>query len=247
MTTAMVLAAGKGTRMRPLTDRMAKAMIPVAGQPLIDHALSRVAAAGIAQAVVNLHAHADGLQAHLAARAAPPAIRVSDERDALLETGGGVLAALPMLGDGPFVTLNGDAIWAGPEPIVNLLHAWSKARAATEALMLLVPRHRAHGYTRPGDFFLDAELGPPRRRGDAEVAPFVFTGAQVMRPSAFDGLAEMGIAGPHGRPAFSLNPVWDALAARGTLAAVIWEGDWVDVGTPDGIPVAEALLAQYHG
>ncbi|MEM6971513.1 MAG: nucleotidyltransferase family protein [Pseudomonadota bacterium] len=245
----MVLAAGRGTRMRPLTDRMAKAMVPVAGRPLIDHALDRVAAAGIARAVVNLHAHADGLEAHLKTRRAAPELVFSDERAALLDTGGGVLAALPLLGPAPFVTLNGDAIWAGPEPVASLLATWAKAPPSAEALLMLVPRERAHGYSRPGDFFLDASTAPvgvPTRRGSAETAPFVYTGLQVMRPTAFAGIAEAEATGAQ-RPAFSLNPVWDALAARGALAATVWGGDWVDVGMLAGIAVAEAVLAAHHG
>ncbi|MEL6265417.1 MAG: nucleotidyltransferase family protein [Pseudomonadota bacterium] len=235
---AMVLAAGRGTRMRPLTDRRPKALVQVAGEALVDHALDRLAAAGIARAVVNIHHHALMLEIHLAARARPPQTALSDERAALLETGGGVLKALPMLGSGPFVTLNGDAVWAGPEPVVALLAAWAREGAGLDALMLLVPRERAHGYSRPGDFFLD-DGGRPRRRGEAGSAPYVYTGAQVMRPEAFRDVPEAQA----GR-AFSLNPVWDRALAAGWLGAVVWDGDWVDVGTPAGIVEAERVLAR---
>lgn len=236
---AMVLAAGRGTRMRPLTDTRPKPLIEVAGRALIDHALDRVDAAGIPRAVVNIHHHADQMEAHLAGRARP-AVTLSDERAELLETGGGVARALPLLCAPAFFVLNSDAIWAGPEPLARLAEAWAAMPADTAALMLLVPRADAAGYTRAGDFFLDVPGGVPRRRGAADKAPLVFTGAQILTAGAM-GLPAAGAPGT----VFSLNPVWDALIAAGRLRAVVWTGVWVDVGTPAGIAVAEAALAAH--
>ncbi|MEL6336264.1 MAG: nucleotidyltransferase family protein [Pseudomonadota bacterium] len=241
---AMVLAAGRGTRMRPLTDSRPKPLIEVAGRPLIDHTLDRVDAARIGRAVVNVHHHADMLADHLAG-CTRPAIALSDERAALLETGGGVAKALPLLAAEAFAVLNSDAIWAGPEPLTTLATAWQAAPAVTAALMLLVPRARALGYTRPGDFFLEEEGGIPRRRGTAAEAPLVYAGAQVLTAAAMAHPA----AGAPGT-AFSLNPLWDALIAEGRLRAVTWPpaeatGEWADVGTPPGIAVAEAMLARH--
>lgn len=227
----MVLAAGLGTRMRPLTDTRPKALIEVAGRPLIDHALDRVAAAGIGTAVVNLHYLADMLRAHLAGRRRPRVV-FSEERPQLLETGGGIVQALPLLGPAPFVVLNSDAVWGGTDPLGPLLAAWDPARM--DALLLLVARGAARGYSRPGDFFLDVEGGRPRRRGAAAEAPLVYTGAQMLHPRAFADA-------PAG--AFSLNLIWDRLLGAGRLAAVVHHGPWVDVGTPAGIALAEAVVA----
>ncbi|MGF1551192.1 MAG: nucleotidyltransferase family protein [Paracoccaceae bacterium] len=234
---AMVLAAGLGTRMRPLTDRVPKAMVEVGGQSLIHRALDRVAAAGAPRAVVNLHHFADALEAHIAARRAP-AVVFSDERARLLDTGGGVAHALPLLGEAPFLALNADAVFAGPEPLTLLAETWRRMADDMLALMLLVPRERAWAYTRPGDFFLDADGGVPARRGGAGHAPYVFTGAQVLSPAVFDPAERVG------GEAFSLNPVWDRLIAARRLRAVIYPGAWVDVGTPAGIAEAEAALAE---
>lgn len=236
---AMVLAAGRGTRMRPLTDTRPKPLIEVAGRALIDHALDRVDAAGIPRAVVNIHHHADQMAGHLA-RCTRPRIALSDERDRLLETGGGVAKALALLDEPAFAVLNSDAIWAGREPLAHLLRAWAEAPAGTAAMMLLVPREQAVGYTRPGDFFLDVEGGVPRRRGEASEAPYVYTGAQILTAAAM-ALPAAGAPGT----AFSLNPVWDALIGAGLLRAVTWDGTWVDVGTPAGIGLAEAVIAAH--
>jgi MurNAc alpha-1-phosphate uridylyltransferase len=228
---AFVLAAGLGTRMRPLTDTRPKALLEVGGRTLLDRAIDRATEGGARRVVVNVHHFADMMLAHLAARITPE-IAVSDERDALLETGGGVRKALPLLGPAPFYTLNADAIWTGPAPLPALAAAWDPARM--DALLLLVPRERARSYARAGDFFLGAD-GRPERRGAAEAAPFVHTGAQIIKPAAFAGT-------PVG--AFSTNLVWDRLLAAGRLGAVVHEGDWVDVGAPAGLAAAEAALAE---
>ena len=229
---AFVLAAGLGTRMRPLTETRPKALLEVSGRSLLDHALDRVAEAGVARAVVNAHHFAPMIRARLAARAGPPETAVSDESARLLDTGGGAKAALPLLGPAPFFAVNSDAIWTGPAPLPALARAWDPARM--DALLLLVPRGRARAYTRAGDFALGAD-GRPTRRGDAPAAPFVFTGAQIIAPSAFAGA-------PEGR--FSTNLVWDRLLAAGRLFAVIHDGGWVDVGTPAGLAAADAALAE---
>ncbi|MEM6676427.1 MAG: nucleotidyltransferase family protein [Pseudomonadota bacterium] len=244
---ALVLAAGRGTRMRPLTERMPKALVPVAGRALVDRALDHVTAAGIEKATVNLHHFADQLDAHLSTRS-KPMITLSDERDALLDTGGGLAAASHLLGDGPVITLNADAVFAGPEPLMVLKAAWADCDA--DLLMLLVPREATVGYTRPGDFFLAHDGAAPHRRGPAPSAPFVFTGAQIAGPRARTIAASIADE----EPVFSLNLVWDRLLSEGRLAAVRWpvgpgtaaaQGAWADVGTPAGIAEAEGALARW--
>lgn len=221
---AMVFAAGLGTRMGALTRDRPKALIEVAGRPLIDHALALVADAGISRVVVNAHAHAEMLRAHLARVA--PGVVVAHE-PVLLETGGGLKAALPLLGPGPVFTLNADMVWSGPNPLAALAEGWT---AGMGALLAVVPREAAVGHGGPGDFFRAAD-GRLRRRGAAAAADFVYAGAQVIDTGALAGF-EGG---------FSLNPVWDALIAEGRLGAVVHRGGWVDVGRPEGIALAEAL------
>lgn len=233
--TAMILAAGLGTRMRPLTDHCPKPLLKVAGRALIDLVLDHAAAAGVRRAVVNLHYLGPMIRAHLAGRVAPE-ILFSDEQPVILETGGGIVRALPLLGAAPFHAVNSDAVWAGPNPLAVLAGAWDAARM--DALLLLVPRERARGYARAGDFFLAVEGQAPERRGGAASAPLVYTGAQIIAPGAFEGA-------PAG--AFSVNLVWDALLARGRLAAVTYPGAWVDVGTPAGLAEAGAALAGAGG
>ena len=223
---AMIMAAGLGTRMRPLTDTCPKALLTVAGRALVDHAIDHARAAALSPIVVNLHHHAAQMRAHLAGCG----VLLSDETDMLLETGGGVRRALPLLGSAPFVVLNSDAIFNGPLPVQTLLEKWDSSRM--DALLLLVARSAARAYTRAGDFTLSSN-GRPARRGDAPEAPFVYAGAQIIRPEAFADTPE----GP-----FSANLVWDRLLAAGRLFAVVHHGDWVDVGTPAGLEAADALL-----
>lgn len=225
---AMVMSAGFGTRMGALTKDKPKPLIPVAGRALIDHALDHVAAAGITRAVVNLHYLGEQIRDHLAVRVAP-VVTFSDEAE-ILETGGGIVQALPLLGTDPFVTVNADAIWTGPAPLPALIAAWDGAKMG--ALLHLVPREAAIGYTRAGDFFCDAD-GGLTRRGEAGSAPYVFTGAQIITPGAFAGAPE---------GAFSTNIIWDRLIAEGRLFGVVHSGAWVDVGTPEGLVLAEKAL-----
>lgn len=222
--TLMLFAAGKGTRMAPLTDRMPKPMIPVAGRPLIDHALDLARAGGARRIVVNTHHLGDQIAAHLAGSG----IAISDESAALLETGGGLKKALPLLGDGPVLTMNPDVVWSGPNPVAALRAAWDGARM--DALLMLVPVARATGRIGDGDFSRDAD-GRITRGGD-----LVYTGVQILRT---DRLAEIDDT------AFSLNKLWTLLIADRRAFGIVHPGGWCDVGRPDGIPLAEAVLR--HG
>lgn len=223
---AMVFAAGLGTRMGELTRTRPKPLIEVAGRPLIDHALDLVRAAGPERVVVNTHAHAGMLAAHLAGTGA-----ILAHEPELLETGGGLKAALPLLGPGPVFTLNADMVWRGPNPLEALAAAWAPGMGA---LLALIPREAAQGHGGAGDFTLDA-AGRVARRGAAAAAPYVFAGAQILDPAVLDRFAP-------GK--FSLNLAWDALLAEGRLHGLVWRGAWVDVGRPEGIALAEAELAR---
>ena len=228
--TAMVLAAGLGKRMRPLTASQPKPMVRVAGKPLIDHALDRLAAAGVARAVVNVHYLADALEAHLRERKAP-AITISDERAQLLETGGGMAKALQQLPD-PFFSLNADNIWLdGPRNAFHDLSLmWDAERM--DALLLLVPHARAMNFSGPGDFHMDA-LGRLSRRKPGRIAPFIYTGIQLVSHRLMRDVPE----GP-----FSTNVLWNRAIEEGRLFGTSFTGQWFEVGTPEAIaPTEEAL------
>ncbi len=230
--TAMLLAAGLGTRMRPLTDETPKPLIKAAGKPLIDYALERFAAAGVKRAVVNVHHLADQVEAHLADIAAPDII-ISDERGALLETGGGFKKARSALGEHPVFCTNTDAILidgAGGEACAALAQMWDGAEM--DALLLLVPIARASGYDGRGDFNRDDAGRIALRSG--ERAPFVFTGLQIISPALAD-------EGPDG--AFSTRILWEKAAARGRLFGCVYGGDWLHVGDPAGLAAAEKRLS----
>jgi N-acetyl-alpha-D-muramate 1-phosphate uridylyltransferase len=228
---AMVLAAGLGERMRPLTDRLPKPLIPVAGKPLIDHVLDRLAAAGIECAVVNVHYLADLIEAHLKRRKTPR-IAISDERATLLDTGGGVVKALDLLGGEPFIHVNSDTIWIdGVKPNLDRL-AEAFDAASTDALLLLAPIATSIGYAGRGDFTMATD-GRLSRRPERDVAPFVYAGAAILRPELFAGA-------PAG--AFSLTRLFDQAAAAGRLHGLRLEGVWMHVGTPDAIAKAEAAI-----
>jgi MurNAc alpha-1-phosphate uridylyltransferase len=230
-THAMVLAAGLGVRMRPITDTVPKPLVTVAGRAMLDRALDKLAAVGVRTAVVNTHHLADQVAAHLDGRA-QPAIVLSHEPD-VLETGGGVLNALARRGDGPFFVVNSDSIWDdGPVPaLARLAAAWDDA--AMDALLLLQPTVAAVGYHGAGDFFMDI-AGRLRRRGEQEIAPFLFTGLQILHPRLFDGLAP-------GK--FSLNRVWDRALDAGRLHGLRHDGAWYHVGTPEALAEVEAIFA----
>lgn len=228
--TAMVLAAGLGKRMRPLTASQPKPLVRVAGRALIDHALDRLADAGVAKAVVNVHYLADALEAHVTARRAPE-VTISDERAKLLETGGGMAKALPLLPD-PFFALNSDNIWLdGPKnAFADLSAAWDPD--TMDALLLLVPHARAFNFNGPGDFHMDA-LGRLTRRQPARIAPFIYSGIQLVSHRLMR-------EAPDG--AFSTNILWNRAMAEGRLYGRAFTGLWFEVGTPQAIaPTEEAL------
>ncbi|MCK0197074.1 nucleotidyltransferase family protein [Ancylobacter sp. 6x-1] len=227
----MVLAAGLGTRMRPLTDRMPKPLVEVAGQPLIDHVLDRLVDAGVARAVVNVHHHADQLVRHLKGRR-DIEIVISDERDALLETGGGVVRALPLLGEGPFYTINADTFWIeGIRPNLPAL-AEDFDPARMDVLLLCAATVASVGYFGRGDFIMDG-AGRLEPRGERIVAPFAFAGAALWRPGLFADA-------PQG--AFSLSRLFRAAAEKGRLYGMRLEGVWMHVGTPEAIAQAEEAI-----
>lgn len=230
--TAMVLAAGLGKRMRPLTATRPKPLVEVAGQPLLDHALDRLRAAGIRRVIVNVHYLADALEAHLRRRAGDLEIIISDEREELLETGGGVARALPLIEDDHFLIVNSDNLWVdGPVDAIGLLgQRWNDA--VMDALLLVVPQARANCHAGPGDFHMDA-AGHLSRRRASKIAPFVFTGVQLVSRRLFE-------EAPPG--AFSFNLLWDKAIAAGRAFGVVHQGLWFDVGTPPAIPRTEALL-----
>ena len=217
---AMIFAAGLGTRMGALTATCPKPLIPVAGKPLLDHALT-IARAASPRIVVNTHYLADQIRSHLTGQP----ILLSHE-PTLLETGGGLRAALPLLDGNPVFTLNSDAVWRGPNPLATLAQGW---RHDMEALLLLLPRAQAIGHTGLGDFAIDAQNCLTRAPG------LVYSGAQIIRTDDLAAITDTK---------FSLNLLWDRMAARGTLYGLPYPGQWCDVGRPDSLPLAEGML---HG
>jgi N-acetyl-alpha-D-muramate 1-phosphate uridylyltransferase len=231
--TAMVLAAGLGKRMRPLTATQPKPLVRVAGKSLIDYSLDHLEDAGIARVVVNVHYLADALEGHLAARKSGPSVSFSDERECLLETGGGMVKALPLLPD-PFFCLNSDNIWLdGPRNVfAELTSAWDAQRM--DALLLLVPHARAVNYRGKGDFHLDP-LGRVSRRRSGRVAPFIYSGIQLVSH-------RLVREAPEG--AFSTNLLWNRAIEEGRLFGVSHTGLWFEVGEPSAIAPTEAWLTR---
>lgn len=229
----MVLAAGLGARMRPLTDARPKPLIAVAGKTLLDHSLDRLAEAGVTRAIVNVHYLPEQIEAHLATRAGAPQIEISDERALLLETGGALVKAAARLGADPIYVTNTDQVFIeeGQPALAMLTERFDPL--AMDALLLLTRREFASGYAGPGDFFLAAD-GRLGRRGSAEAAPFVFTGVQILHPRALAGFVE---------EPFSLNRVWDRSLSRARLFGAVLEGTWMHVGDPEGLAAAQARLA----
>lgn len=228
---AMVMAAGLGTRMQPLTRERCKAMVEVAGKPLIDWTLNKLAAAGVEQAVVNVHHFADALEAHLAPRSAPEIV-ISDERDRLLETGGGLVKAAPLLGRDPIFVANIDSVWrdeAKPE-LDQLADAFDPDRM--DFLLMLSPTDRQIGFDGAGDFFLETD-GRLRRRGDAAAAPFAYAGVQVMHPRVLAGRAV---------EPFSTNRLWNEALEAGRLFGQVMDAFWMHVGDPPARAAAERRI-----
>lgn len=231
--TAMVMAAGLGKRMRPLTATKPKPLVHVAGRALIDHALSRLAAAGVERAVVNVHYLADAMEAHLKRHSHGLEIAISDERDVLLETGGGLVRALPIIDADPFLAVNSDNLWInGPADAFSLLaERWDND--AMDALLLMIPQARANCHKGRGDFHMDPS-GRISRRKPGRIAPFVWTGLQM--------LSKRLIVDPPAEK-FSTNVFWDRAIASGRAYGVVHQGLWFDVGHPGAIAEAEAILA----
>lgn len=232
--TAMVLAAGLGKRMRPLTATRPKPLVKVAAKPLIDYTLDKLGDAGISRAVVNVSYLGDLLEDHLKGRKSPPEIVVSDERDALLETGGGLVKAQPLIAADPFFTVNSDAVWLdGPQSaFAELTEAWDPEKM--DALLLLVPHQRAVNYRGRGDFHCDPN-GRISRRRPGRIAPFVWTGIQLVS-------SRLMRDPPEG--AFSTNILWDRAIAEDRLYGTVHQGLWIEVGEPGHIHAAEELLAR---
>lgn len=220
----LIYAAGKGTRMAHLTQDRPKPMIPVAGKPLIDHALDLTHDPAVTSTkVVNLHYMADQIRDHLTQQD----ITFSDESDGLLETGGGLRHAIVHLGGSTVMTLNADAVWAGPNPLRILQSAWCEEM---EALLLTVPPTNAHGHLGAGDFIIGTDQRLSRGAGE------IYTGAQIIRTDRLAAITQ---------DAFSTNMVWDQMAADGSLFGVSYSGQWCDVGQPSSIPIAERMLKDH--
>ena len=230
--TAMIMAAGLGKRMRPLTATKPKPLIEVGGKALLDHVLEKLRTAGVKKVVVNVHYLADAIEAHLASRAHGLEVVISDERKLLMETGGGLVRAAPLIDCDPFIAINSDNLWIdGPADTLKLLAShWDDARM--DALLLLVPHARAHNHRGLGDFHMDS-AGRLTRRGRSRVAPFVFTGIQIVSKR----LLRDAPAG-----AFSTNLFWDRAIEEGRCFGAVHQGLWFDVGTPKSIPMTEAAL-----
>ena len=229
--TAMVMAAGHGTRMRPLTDNTCKALVTVGGRTLINHMLDRLAEVGVKRAVVNVHAFADQLEAHLAERTGGPKIIISDERAELLETGGGLVKALPLLGRAPILICNIDAIWREFAPVLSqLLTAWDPREM--DELFMLAPTAHVLGYSGAGDFDLGLDGKLSRRTG--ETAAYVYGGVQIFKPE---------LALPFSPVKFSRNKIWDATLSRQKIHGFVMPGYWMHAGDPEAVRAAEAVLS----
>jgi MurNAc alpha-1-phosphate uridylyltransferase len=229
---AIVLAAGLGTRMRPYNGHIPKPLVAVGGKSLIDYGLDRLADAGVERAVVNVHHLADAVERHLAPRR-QPRIVISDERAELLGTGGGIAKALPLIGDAPFFLINSDTFWLdGVKPNFALL-AENFDAATMDALLLLAPTAGSIGYEGRGDYSMLAD-GRLRRRAEQEVVPFIYAGAAILSPTLFK-------SAPDGN--FALTLLFDRAGAKGRLFGLRLEGVWMHVGTPDAVTAAEAALA----
>ena len=231
--TAMVLAAGIGSRMRPLTNDRPKALVEVGGKALIDHVLDRLAAAGVETAVVNIHHFADQMTAHLAQRSHPQ-IKIVDESAGLLDSGGGIKNALPLLGKDPFFVANIDSLWIdeGVPPLEVMKAAWDPE--AMDLLVLLVEKGRGIGFEGPRGFFLDSQGHITHSADETNPAPFANVGVQIMKPDTLKGAPDC---------AFSILPVWWRLQDEGRIFGVAMDAFWLHVGDPFAKAAAEAKLA----
>jgi len=232
--TAMIMAAGHGMRMRPLTNDRSKAMVEVSGKPLIDHMLDRLVAIGVERAVVNVHAHADHLEAHLKARKTGPDIIISDERETLLETGGGVVKALPLLGNAPIFICNIDAIWVEFEAALKTLLAAWKPKIMDE-LFLLAHIESSLGYSGKGDF--DMLKGGRLMRRTGETADHIYAGVEIFKPRLADSFQV---------DKFSRNIIWNEGLKLKRIFGVELSGYWMHVGDPKAVIAAEAVLKEVN-
>jgi MurNAc alpha-1-phosphate uridylyltransferase len=232
-TKAMVLAAGLGVRMRPLTDNIPKPLVRVAGQPLLDHVLDKLGSAGVTEAVVNVHYLPDRIIEHTKGRTRPRVI-ISDERDQVLGTGGGVVKALPLLGDKPFFHVNSDTMWIDGvrSNLARLAETFDPERM--DILLLMAPTTSSIGYGGRGDYAMLPD-GALRKRKEHQVVPFVYAGAAIMSPSLFE-------AAPQGQ--FSLTKIFDRANERERLFGLRLDGVWMHVGTPDAIAAAEEAFLE---
>lgn len=228
----MVLAAGLGTRMRPLTNRIPKPLVQVRGKPLIDHVIDRLAGAGVERVVVNTHHHAGLLKEHLARRH-DVEIRISDESERVLGSGGGIFRALPFFDGEPFFVHNADSIWVEGfgHALARMMARWNEEEM--DALLLVASLVNAIGYEGPGDFLMNAD-GRLSRVPEQRLSPFAFPGVQIVHPRFFEGCS----AGD-----FSINPLWDRAIERGKLFGLRLDGVWMHVGTPEALTQTEAFLA----
>jgi N-acetyl-alpha-D-muramate 1-phosphate uridylyltransferase len=232
-TKAMVLAAGLGLRMRPLTERMPKPLVPVAGRPLLDHVLDKLNDAGVTEAVVNVHYLPDQIADHVASRTHPRVI-ISDERDQVLGTGGGVVRALPLLGNGPFFHVNSDTLWIDGvrSNLMRLAETFDPARM--DILLLMAPTTNSIGYSGSGDYAMLSD-GALRKRRENQVVPFVYAGAAIISPAIF-------VDAPTG--AFSLTKMFDRANEQERLFGLRLDGVWMHVGTPEAIGAAEEAFLE---
>lgn len=229
---AMILAAGLGTRMRPLTNNVPKPLVKVGGRALIDHVIDRLVSADVEMIIVNVHHHADLLRSHLSHRG-DVEIRISDETDAILGSGGGIFKVLPMFEGEPFFVHNADSIWVEGygRALPRMIARWDPE--IMDALLLAAPLVTSIGYDGPGDFLMDAE-GRLSRVPEMRLSPFAYPGVQIVHPRFFDG-AKSG--------AFSINPLWDRAIDQGRLFGIRLDGVWMHVGTPDALAQSEEYLA----
>jgi MurNAc alpha-1-phosphate uridylyltransferase len=230
---AMVLAAGLGTRMRPLSDAVPKPMVEIAGRTLLDHAIDRLELVGVERVVVNVHYRADQIVEHLSKRKRPKIIFSREET--LLDTGGGVGRALPWL-DETFFVVNGDVMWLDGAALALARLAAAFEPERMDALLLFQRIAAAVGYEGDGDFFLDP-LGIPRRRREREIAPYIFAGIRILHRRLFDGVTDA---------VFSANRLFDAAIAAGRLSAIVHDGEWYHVGTPDGLALTRERLGSHR-
>lgn len=224
---AMIFAAGFGTRMAPLTDTCPKPMLPLGDRPMIDYCIAMIREAGDFRIVVNTHYLADQIETHLATIANLQCIREEPE---ILETGGGLRNALPLLGEAPVITANSDVLWSGPNPVRQLLAAWQPDRM--DGLMAMVPLTAARGHDGAGDFFLEPD-GRLRRKANAAAAPYVYGGVQIIKTKGLADFSETG---------FSVSKLWDRMIAAGRLFGAVYPGGWTDIGHPAGLQLAEQAL-----